>query len=198
MGDDKDTKWDLPIGGTAEKSLDESADDALKKVGEPMTTDLGTNFEHSKPASLNETDEDAVSADISFIDEQIKEDEKKDSASIDEIVSKPSLPTPPTGEPDADISFGSYGDKSADPNAFKDTAMKSDPFSEVEKVPEIIAETKGSLAELAEKSSAKKAELEETIKKTQAELDKIAEIETGIKELQAQEASLMEKANGLF
>ena len=193
MDDNKTNEWDLPASDSTEKTLDQSADDALKKVGEPMTTDLGTNFEHSKPVSLDEGDAD-VSSDLAYINEQIKQDEAKGTVSSEPL----DLQKPATDDIDADITFGDYSDKTAGLDKPDDAIVAPAPFEENSALPEVSLEKNGSLAELAEKSSAKKAELLETIKNNQAELDKIEEIETGIKDLQAQEAMLMEKANGLF
>lgn len=195
MDEDKDTKWDLPIGGVAEENLDKSTDDALKKVGgEPITTDIGTDFEHTKRVSLDEGD-DSTSEDLAFINEQIKQDEKKTNSSISGLEE---LPKPPSEKADNGITFSDYSDKHDEANKIIDTPAIPKPFENIPPLPEILHEKNGSLAELAEKFTAKKAELLAAISKSQEELDKITEIEDSIKELQEKEASLIEQANGLL
>jgi len=217
MGDDikNDSTWDLPAADGKEPSLDESADNALKKVGEPMTTDIGTNFEHSKPSGLaddgndkvenvdsgmtglDDSENDAASDDLAFINEQIKADEaSRKPAETSKAVEEPDLPLVFQAADDKkdEITFGNYSNKEITENKY-DGSLLNSPSGE--KKPEIMT-ANGSLAELAEKSSAKKAELEEMIKKSQAELEKITEIEDGIKDLQSKEADLMAKANGLL
>jgi len=191
MDDNKTNEWDLPVSGSAEKTLDQSADDALKKVGEPMTTDLGTNFKHSAPVSLDEGD---VSGDLAFINKQIEEDEaeKKPVAITD--TEELTVPEPfVKSEPSDGITFGN--------SSYENVNEKEDPIldtSEITPKKETLIEPTSSLAELEKKILDKKNELESSIKKSQEELDKLTEILSGIKELKQEEANLMEKASGIL
>jgi len=190
MDEDKDTKWDLPIGGVAEENLDKSTDDALKKVGgEPITTDIGIDAEG----------DDSTSEDLAFIDAQIKEDEqKKDTSSIDDIVGTNDLPKPPDDDVDGDITFGNYSDKPTDANDFNNFPSIPKDADKMPEISEASHEASGSLAELAEKFTAKKTELQTAISKSQAELDKISDIENSIKDLKEKEANLIKQASGLL
>jgi hypothetical protein len=197
MGDDKDDKkiatWDLPVGDPEEDTLDKSADKALKKVGEPMTTDLGTNFEQSKPVSLDEGD-DSVSEDLAFINEQIKKDEAEKKPAEMSKISEPEIPEPfAESKTSAGITFGN----SSYENVNKKEDSVADAF-EIGQKKEASAAATGTLAELEKKTTDKKAELESSIKKSQGELDKLTEIVSSIKELKQKEADLMEKANNIL
>lgn len=195
MGDDKDDQkntWDLPVGDQGEDTLDKSADEALRKVGEPITTDLGTNFEHSKPVSLDEGDAD-VSEDLAFINEQIKKDEEEKKPAEMTKIGEPEIPEPfVETKPSDGITFGN----SSYENVNKKEDSVTDAF-EIGQTKEASTAT-GTLAELEKKTADKKAELESSIKKSQDELDKLTEIVSGIKELKQKEADLMEKANNIL
>lgn len=197
MGDDKDDKkaatWDLPVGDPGEDTLDKSADKALKSVGEPMTTDLGTNFEHPKPVSLDDGD-DSVSEDLAFINEQIKKDEAEKKPAEMTKISDPEIPEPfAEGKPPAGITFGN----SSYENVNKKEDSVADAF-EIGQKKEVSAAATGTLAELEKKTTDKKVELESSIKKSQGELDKLTEIVSSIKELKQKEADLMAKASNIL
>jgi vesicle coat complex subunit len=198
MDDDKnvavDTSWNMIDGDTGVDTLDKDADNALKKVGgEPITTDLGTNFEHTQPVSLDDSD-DSVSEDLAFINKQIEEDEaeKKPVAITD--TEELTVPEPfVKSEPSDGITFGN--------SSYENVNENEDPIldtSEITPKEEMSIEPTGSLAELEKKILDKKNELESSIKKSQEELDKLTEILSGIKELKQEEANLMEKASGIL